>query len=406
MRFTWLSCVKDLRRLRSDPIALLVWIGVPVFIAVIFSSLFGRAGSPVPTGKLLVVDEDQSIATNFLLGAFNQGDLGRMIQVEKVLKPDGERRINRGEASALLIIPKGFGAAVLKDEPSKLRLLTNPSQSILPNIIQQVLEMLLDAGFYVQKIAGDQMRKLADGRVSEQSVAEISVTLNRLGTRVAGYVNPLRIEIETKVIDEKKSGQLNFASLMLPGQLFMAVLFICGGLAADVWKERRYGTLRRLATAPVRIESFIGGKVLSTTVIVMLIGAVGLIAARLLLNMPAANSGLAILWIGFAGIAMFLLMTSLQVAASTERGANLMSNMILLPLMMLGGGMFPFEAMPNWMAAIGKLTPNGWAVVQLRAILDGSTSASSLAAAFTGLLIFSAVCFLFVASRLRGRFVA
>ncbi len=48
--------------------------------------------------------------------------------------------------------------------------------------------------------------------------------------------------------------------------------------------------------------------------------------------------------------------------------------------MMAGGSFFPFETMPPWMAAIGKRTPNGWALQRLKEIVSGRADAADLAA--------------------------
>ena len=50
----------------------------------------------------------------------------------------------------------------------------------------------------------------------------------------------------------------------------------------------------------------------------------------------------------------------------------MLASLMVFPLMMIGGSFFPFEAMPAWMAAVGRWTPNGQAVARLKDILDGS----------------------------------
>jgi ABC-type multidrug transport system permease subunit len=80
--------------------------------------------------------------------------------------------------------------------------------------------------------------------------------------------------------------------------------------------------------------------------------------------------------------------------------------MVLFPLMMLGGSFFPFEVMPAWMARIGRLTPNGQGVTQLRALLAGQADATALAIAFGVMLLTAVAAFAASARLLRGRFAA
>jgi ABC-type multidrug transport system permease subunit len=72
---------------------------------------------------------------------------------------------------------------------------------------------------------------------------------------------------------------------------------------------------------------------------------------------------------------------------------------------MIGGCFFPFEWMPDWMARIGRWTPNGWAIVQFKAILAGSIDASHLAVAAIGLVAVGLLAFAVALRRLRGGFV-
>ncbi len=102
MRAVWISARKDLRRMLRDPMALAMWVGIPVLVAVLLFLVFGRRGEAVPQGRLLVADEDGSLLSSLLAGAFGQGELGNMLMVEKVKPEEGRRRMNRGDASALL----------------------------------------------------------------------------------------------------------------------------------------------------------------------------------------------------------------------------------------------------------------------------------------------------------------
>ena len=87
-------------------------------------------------------------------------------------------------------------------------------------------------------------------------------------------------------------------------------------------------------------------------------------------------------------------MLMLQVFASSHKGASIFSYAAVMPLMMIGGSMFPFELMPGWMASIGRLTPNGWSLENLKAILLGRATAMPIGAAFALLMAISVALFL------------
>jgi ABC-2 type transport system permease protein len=397
MRFVFTSAVKDLRRIRRDPVMLLTWLGIPTLIALLLVVIFGR-GDARPNGKLLIVDEDQGIGATLLAGAFSQGALSNMISIEKVDREEGRRRINKGNASALLVIPKNFTTALLEGKPAKLQLIRNPAQRILPDIIEQVLSMLTDSAFYLQMVAGPQLREAAQGTPTDAGIAQISVQFNHAIADLRKYLAPPVIQLETKVIEGKTDKPGGFAALMLPGMLYMAVFFIAGGLATDVWRERTSGALRRVVTTPASFSAFLGGKLLAVLLVLALVGAFGLAVAHFLADLRVSNFPLAVLWIAISGTGLYLFMMLLQSLASTERVANMLSNFVLLPLTMLGGSFFPFDLMPKGFAQIGRLTPNGWSVTELQKILDGVAVSP---VAFAAVILFVAAAWLVVGWRVR-----
>jgi ABC-2 type transport system permease protein len=397
MRFVFTSALKDLRRLRRDPVTLLTWLGIPTFIAVILVVIFG-SGDARPNGKLLIVDQDQSIGATMLTGAFSQGPLGNMVSVEKVELEEGRHRIDKGKASALLIIPRNFTSALLEGKAANLQLIRNPAQRILPEMIEEVLSILTDGAFYLQLVAGDQPRTAARGAPSDANIAQISVQFNHVIDDTRKYLAPPLIQLDSKVIQEKTDKPGGFAALMLPGMLYMAVFFIAGGLATDLWRERTMGALKRAATTPASFRAFLAGKLLAVLIVLALVGTFGLAVAHFLADLRISNFPLAVLWIALSGCGLYLFMMLLQSLASTERVASMLSNFVLLPLTMLGGSFFPFDMMPKGFAQIGRLTPNGWSVTELEKILDGVTVTP---AAFAGLILFIASAWLMVGWRVR-----
>jgi ABC-2 type transport system permease protein len=285
-------------------------------------------------------------------------------------------------------------------------LITNPAQRIVPGIIEEAVSMLVEAGFYLQALVGNELRLFAGGGrpLPDQTVAEMSVGFNRLGAKLGGYLDPPLIKLDTRVVEEKSSAQLNLIALFFPAMLFMAILFMAMGLSGDLWKERRRGTLRRLLVSPSGLGSFLAGKLLAAVAVFFLIGLVGVVCGLFIPEINLHNPALAVLWIASSGAALYLLALLLQLNASGERAAQLLVSLLVLPLGMLGGSFFPFEVMPRGMAAIGQWTPNGWALVQLRGILAGSVEPARLALTFSGLVVVSGAAFWVALRRLRRGF--
>jgi ABC-2 type transport system permease protein len=404
MRFVWVSTVKDLRRLRREPLGVAAAVGMPLVITLLVTLIFG--GGPKPQARLLVADEDDTALSTLLRGALGGGPMGRLVLVEAVSWADGRRRLDRGDGSALLLIPKGFERAVLRDKPCRLKLLTNPSQRILPAIIQEGLSVLVEGGQYVQLLFGDQLRAFSHGLPADGTVARTSVALARLGRKMGAYLAPPRIRLENAPADPNEPDTSRLGEYFFPGMLFLAVLLVGQGRSADFWKERAFGTLRRTGLTPSRLEAFLAGKLLAAALVCAAVAALGLASARWLLHVPVANPLTAVLWVAAAGVGLYLAQLLLNLFATTERAGNVQTTLAIFLFGMVGGTYFPFEMMPGWLAAVGRWTPNGWAIVRLKAIVDGSVRPTELVIAFAGIAALSGLAFVAAAHRLRRTLAA
>jgi ABC-type multidrug transport system permease subunit len=130
----------------------------------------------------------------------------------------------------------------------------------------------------------------------------------------------------------------------------------------------------------------------------------GLVLGVSLFHVPLSRAPLALVWTAFSGGAILCYFLMLQMLASTARGAQFLSSMVVFPLMMIGGSFFPLEVMPAWMANIGRWTPNGMAVAHLKQILFGRIDPSSLALAALAIGLPAVVAFAVSVRRMRGGF--
>jgi ABC-type multidrug transport system permease subunit len=377
MRFLWTAVRKDLSRLRRDPLALGTSIGIPLVLVTLITLVFS-GGQATPQGRLLVADEDGTFLSQALSAAFNREPLSKMFVVETTGREEGRRRMDRGDASALLIVPKGFQDAVFQDRPTQLQLVTNPAQTILPNIIEETLSTAVDGGFYLQRVAAVPLRSISTGQTpTDETIVRASIAFTRLGRSLSKYLNPALIDLELNVTAEKQESQ-NVAAFFLPAMLFMGLLFTGNSYALDIWKEKSWGTLRRLATTPVSLAAALGGRLISLALILSGAALVGVGGMHWLAHVPVASVLLATLWLILSGTAFYLFLLTIAVHASSPRAANVVGNLVVFPLALLGGSFFPFEMMPDWMASIGRFTPNGWAVTLFKGFVAGSAHVRDL----------------------------
>jgi len=367
MNFLLASVKKDLARWRQDLTAIMIWLGIPFLIGGLITSMIDGGGG-TPTGVLLIADQDESLLSGFVAGAYSQDQLGELIVTEQVSFEEGEERINDGDASGFLIIPEGFQDAFLNETPVTLTLKTNPAQTILPGIIQDVTEILLDAGFYAQRLFGPEIKQIQNSDSitvpNDVFVSGVAVDIQEKMSSIGTKLSPPLLDI---VIVEPPPAEPrpDMALLFLPGIILMAVLFASNSLAADYWTEREKGTLRRLVSAPGVLMSFVAGKAIAALIVIGLIAAVTLFIGFIYHDVSWTKFPSSLVWVAFGGVGMFAWFAALQMLFSNNRAANLVTTILLFPLMMAGGSFFPLAALPDWIAGVGRLSPNGFIVDRL-----------------------------------------
>ena len=377
MSFLYATFKKDISRWRQDLVAISIWVGIPFMVGGLITAMVDQDSGGGPMGTLLVADLDETLVSGVVGAAFSQGELADLIGVKPVSEAEGLELVEAGEASGFLIIPKGFQDAFINNTPVTLTLKTNPSQTILPGIIQDVTEVLLDAGFYLQQVFGDEIRQIQDGDIPDSMadafVSKIAVQIQNKVERLGDQVFPPVIEVEI-VEPPAEEPRPDIGLLFLPGIVLMALMFAAQGLSADYWKERKLGTLRRLVSTPGLLSRFVLGKALAAAVLMTIIGGGTLLVGFLYHDIVWNKFLPSILWVVVGGVGLFAWFAALQMLFSTINAANLLTSIIVFPLLMMGGSFFPLEVLPDWLAAIGRLSPNGYIVDQLTRELTSATA--------------------------------
>ena len=144
----------------------------------------------------------------------------------------------------------------------------------------------------------------------------------------------------------------------VPAIMGMLMMLVCAMMTSiSIVREKERGTMEVLLSSPVRPLMVIIAKAVPYLVLAFVILLVILLMARYVLDVPLAGS---LFWIVIVSIVYILLALSLGLlisnVAKTQLVALLLSAMVLLmPVVMLSGMLFPVESMPKilqWVAAV------------------------------------------------------
>ena len=385
--FWLITARKDLSRRARDPVALALWLGFPLAMLVLLHLAFGGDAS-LPQIRVLVVDRDENPITSTLVSLLGQTQQGSLFVFEPTPLDVGRARMDNGDATALMIIPPGFARAVMLEQPATVELVVNPSKGVSRLIVQESLSLALEGVFYAHRILGDPLRNFAleleegfagdAAFVSDETVARAAVQLARAARELGNSLAPLAIDVDIANAGESRPEPQSLDALFFPSMLFLAALLSAAGMSEDIWQERTQGTLTRGLTTPNTAVALLGGKILATVVVVTAVSATVLAVARWGMGFPVINLLLAIAWLGFSAGVFSALLLWIQTFAASQRTGTQLTYIVIFPLLIIGGGFFPFEIMPDWMSFLGHLTPNGLALVQFKWIASGNASIPGL----------------------------
>ena len=380
----------DVRRHLKAPWVIVIFIAIPLLMTGLIGVIFApRSDSgQLPPIRVLLVDQDKGLASKLILGSFDVDQMKKMFQVTVTDEADGARRMKRGRASAMVIIPKGFTVDLLDAKPVTLRVVKNPSEQFLPDVVEEFMAtMAVMLSGVVQAFSEEVkgLRVLLDGPVDRIPWDRLGPELGRAQKKIAAaakYLNPLLIGLkdeETKAAGARtQSSMRDIFSAILPGMAVMFLLFIVQTLMRDILTDHEDGKLRRMMTTPLRPLELIGariagGWIMGLTVLLVMV-AFGTLVFHATWG-PFGSFLLLAVVASFWTAAFFALFHAL---VRNRNQAGALGAPIILAFSLFGGSMMNPEVMPKAFRAIGILTPNRWFIDGAALIREGRFPLASL----------------------------
>ncbi len=398
-----------IKEIMSEKWGLISWFTIPLIIVFLMSLITSGGDSDDPRGELLVTDLDNTMLSNMLTGAFAQGELSTWIGIKKSDQATAEKIMQAGNASAWLTIPENFTDDFLNLRTTHLQLIKNPAQTILPELIESALQLVVDAGGYSQQLLGEEFELLSKSfnqkNVADAEISLLSISLKNRIAQFSDYINPLLIELTEKIDDEpeQQATTVSFGLLMFPGAVMMALLFSIASLVMLIWNDHQAGVISRLSATAKGLNSYFWGQQLAVLVLFSILVMAFILLGDSYFNIPLQQWPILAVGLVFSGMVMWQLMLLLALMLSSQKSANIVVNASVFPILMLGGSFFPLEAMPDWLANIGIYLPNGWLIQALKDYLFSDSIAGMWLPLLAGLAIL--IVFAFINRRLLKRLV-
>ena len=411
----------DIVRYLSNRRALLVTLAAPILIAAFFGAVLGdpqRKPSRVP---IAIVDLDTSTVSAALVSAIRAD---AAVAVDELAEPAAVEAVRRGKVRAAAVIPAGFGAAAARALllPGAARpevvIHYDPSQAIAVSIVkgvlaEQVMKTVAQAAFSPESNApimadirdtvlkSDQLDapRRRDLLALFDSVERVQRP-DAAGAGTAGAATAFSMPFSTRE-QEVTSGvgrKYNSYAHAFAGMSVQFILFMGIELGMAVLLMRRQGLWQRLRAAPVSKRLLLGSRILSGTVIALVLLA-GIYAAAIVAFGVRIEGSL----VGFAAVAVaFAVLTAtfgLLIAAvgrtpEATRGIAIVATLLLV---MLGGAWVPTFVFPEWLQTATLVVPTRWAIDGLAAMtwrglpLDAALAPVAVLLGFSALFAWIAV---------------
>ena len=182
-------------------------------------------------------------------------------------------------------------------------------------------------------------------------------------------LNADRSAVNTKML---YNPQMKSAYNFVPAIMGMLLMLVCAMMTSiSIVREKEKGTMEVLLVSPVKPLMIIVAKAIPYLVLAFVILMIILMMARYVLGVPLVGS---LFWIIVVSVIYILLALSLGLlisnVARTQLVALLLSAMVLLvPIVMLSGMIFPVESMPEVLQWISAIVPPRYYIEAMRKLM-------------------------------------
>jgi len=308
--------IKESKHILRDRRTMLILFGMPVMLML----LFGFAiSTDVKNVRTVVVTSQMDLLTQQVVERLAQSEYFTITNTVGTPQ-EAERLIRRQKADMAVVFAQGFAS-----KKQGLQLIVDGSD---PNMAQQWTN-------YAQQV----------------------------------IANPANTVVRSKML---YNPQMRSAYNFVPAIMGMLLMLICAMMTSiSIVREKEKGTMEVLLVSPVRPLMVVVAKAVPYLILAVGILITILLMARFVLDVPLAGS---LFWIVAVSVLYILLALSLGLLisniAQTQLVALLLSAMVLLmPVVMLSGMLFPVESMPRILQWISAVVPPRYYIEAMRKLM-------------------------------------
>ena len=360
LKHIWFIALKDLRLFATDRGALFFFILFPFLFIVMFTFLNLSAVEDTKLQLHIVSEEAEGSFSYQIIDALESAGNVEIIMMDY---DEAQQAVEDEEISGFIAFPADFSEGILTGTGTELEVVADAEATDYRTTLSGVSQTIASQVGSVRIIVSSLEQLKEQEPITPEEKARIDQIIGQViqqalsGQGVGGQAF---IEYSTVKVGEVE--EQSPANWVIPGYLVMFVFFGAAVGAEIIVRERQNNTLERLLGSSVRREAILGGIFTGTAakglIQILLFWVVGLLAFNMDMgNSPAAVIILSVLMVIVSAAFSIMLATLVK----TQRSAGSIAVLASLVLAPLGGCWWPLFFLPDWMQALAKITPHGWA---------------------------------------------
>lgn len=357
-----------IKRVYSKPWMILLTLAVPVLIVVISNAGGGQSGL-----RVALYDDDNSVLSRAVADAI--APVSRFVDIDR---SSVEQALVEARIEYALILPSGLQERVLRGEQAVVE-----SYSLHGVEVTGAIEAAADSVFSAaHAIAGAVDERAEEFELALARTLENGITVNA----VAGLP-------EGRAMSRPAATGLAQLVAFVTVAMFFSTLI----LSQYFLEDRKVGVFHRTLAGPISLRGYMletnGAFLLVTALQAVATAATVVVVFRELPATAGLLLGLTLVLCALVAVSFALAIAGLS---TTLRRSQLLFNLILMPMVMLGGAFWPVEIMPPLFQRIAAFTPIMWVVEATEQVLQGA--GFSTIAPHLGVLLLFAVVFQLLSS--------
>ena len=398
MRPIVVIALKDLTQLVRNRMTFLFLLIMPIAFTLLFGYAFGGFSTETPDPRLPVgyLDLDISAGSRQLGELLAGSAVIRLDENQARSASDLESLVSEKDLAAAIVVPAGYGEALLKVEALPLVLISDPGNTASLSIEREI-----------SRVATRLANAALTARIIADSTSGKAFTPAMEDALTAWQTPPISIRVtQSELIEVQDSATMSLAHTA-PGMMLQFAIASLLTSAQILVNERKTRSLQRLMTTKTARWQILAGHFLAISTMLFMQFTLLIAFGQLVLGLDYLRLPFATLFMALASTACLAALGLLiGTLAKTDEQAIIFS---LIPMFLfagLGGAWVPLEFTGDVFKAIGHLTPVAWGMDGFKNIIARglgweSVTVPVLALFGYGILFFTIAAWLFSRSEER-----